>query len=496
MNQVVIVGIGEIADRPGTIEQGLDPLGLMAAATKAACRDAGVGADAIDAVDVVHQISWRYADTAREFCLRAGMKPARRAYHAGGGESPVRLLHEAALEIARGSRRMSLVVGGEARNTASKARRAGVKMPWPERASVFEHPWAVEERLHPLAIAHGVAQPTFVYPFYENALVAAKGQTPQEAHRESAELWAKYAAIAADNPYAWQRRAPTADEIAAPSESNRPIAYPYLRSMVANPTVNQGAAVLLMSEQAAIEAGIPPERRVYIVGGSAANEDDDYLNRDRYDRSHAQDTVLKAARDLANGAIDRMELYSCFPCVPKMASGAFQWASDVPTVTGGLSFFGGPFSNYMTHATAAMVRALRSDAGTGLLYGQGDFVTKHHALLLSRTPAQAPLTADYRVDAEARRSRGVVPLIVESAEGAARLETFTVLYDAHGAWEKGVAIVRTSTGARTMARVPATDTETLALLISPARSPVGRSGVLNRAADGLLEWRMIEGETG
>jgi hypothetical protein len=266
--------------------------------------------------------------------------------------------------------------------------------------------------------------------------------------------------------------------------------------MVANPTVNQGAAVLLMSEEAAIEARIPSERLVYILGGSAANEDDDYLNRDRYDRSHAQDAVLRAARDLANGAIDRMELYSCFPCVPKMASRAFQGAPDVPTVTGGLSFFGGPFSNYMTHAIAAMVRALRSDAGTGLLYGQGDFVTKHHALLLSSTPAQAPLTADYRVDVAARRARGVVPLIVESAEGPARLETFTLLYDAHGAWEKGVAIVRTSTGARTMARVPATDTETLALLVSPARSPVGRSGVLNRAADGLLEWRMIEGETG
>ena len=88
--------------------------------------------------------------------------------------------------------------------------------------------------------------------------------------------------------------------------------------------------------------------------------------------------------DLAGGdgkAFDAIELYSCFPCVPKMARRTLGLGADVqPTVTGGLTFFGAPLNTYMTHAACAMVRKLRDGAQLGLLYGQGGFVTKHHAL--------------------------------------------------------------------------------------------------------------------
>ena len=97
--------------------------------------------------------------------------------------------------------------------------------------------------------------------------------------------------------------------------------------------------------------------------------------------------------DLAGGdgrAFDAIELYSCFPCVPKMARRTLGLGADVqPTVTGGLTFFGAPLNTYMTHAACAMVRKLRDGAKLGLLYGQGGFVTKHHALVLSRQAPQA-----------------------------------------------------------------------------------------------------------
>ena len=71
-----------------------------------------------------------------------------------------------------------------------------------------------------------------------------------------------------------------------------------------------------------------------------------------------------------------------------------------PTVTGGLTFFGAPLNTYMTHAACAMVRELRDGGKLGLLYGQGEFVTKHHALVLSR---QAPPTRSRRTPACRRR---------------------------------------------------------------------------------------------
>ena len=70
------------------------------------------------------------------------------------------------------------------------------------------------------------------------------------------------------------------------------------------------------------------------------------------------DAVLQTTQALCrdNGAeFELVELYSCFPCVPKMARRVLNWPSDkLPTVTGGLSFFGGPYNNYMTHAAASM----------------------------------------------------------------------------------------------------------------------------------------------
>ena len=66
--------------------------------------------------------------------------------------------------------------------------------------------------------------------------------------------------------------------------------------MVANPTVNQGAAVLLTSLAAARAAGIAEDRIVHIRGGASAEEPRDYLERDQYVESHAQTAVLQAAK--------------------------------------------------------------------------------------------------------------------------------------------------------------------------------------------------------
>ncbi|WP_204338136.1 hypothetical protein, partial [Proteus mirabilis] len=101
-------------------------------------------------------------------------------------------------------------------------------------------------------------------------------------------------------------------------------------------------------------AGIAEDRLVYPLGGTSAEEPRDYLLRDQFYESHPQNAVLKAVIDLAGGdgkKFDAIELYSCFPCVPKMARRTLGLGADVqPTVTGGLTFFGAPLNTYMTHA--------------------------------------------------------------------------------------------------------------------------------------------------
>src|SRR5438477_11975107 len=87
-----------------------------------------------------------------------------------------------------------------------------------------------------------------------------------------------------------------------------------------------------------------------------------------------------------------------------------------------------PLNTYMAHAACAMVRKLRGGARLGLLYGQGGFVTKHHALVLSRQPPRHGLAQDASVQTDADRHRRPVPRFVTEATGPAMIESFTVIY--------------------------------------------------------------------
>jgi acetyl-CoA C-acetyltransferase len=491
----VIVGVGEITDRPKEIAEGLEPLALLEQALTRAEQDSGgklLGE--IQSLDIVNFLSWRYQDPAKQLSDRLGIRPAHAYYGPVGGESPIRYLHEAAQRIARGECSVAAVCGAEAQSTATKAARADLTLPWTPFAHEVEEPKRGAAFQKPMAVKLGVFKPVTVYPFYEAATSAYWGQTPREAMAESGRLWSTYSRVASQNPHAWLKRHFTADEITTPTPDNRLIAWPYTKLMVANPTVNMGAAILITSLAKARAAGIPENRLVHIWGGASAEEPRDYLLRDRFFESHAQTAVLKAAMALAGGdgsAFDAIELYSCFPCVPKMARRTLGLGADVqPTVTGGLTFFGAPLNTYMTHAACAMVRKLRDGAKLGLLYGQGGFVTKHHALVLSREVPQQPLSQDTSVQAEADRHRGAVPEFVLEANGKGAVESFTVIYDRTGEVEHGVVMLRTSDNSRALARVPAHDGATLAHLLNMDRTPVRSLGEIVTADDEVLEWRV------
>jgi acetyl-CoA C-acetyltransferase len=490
----VIAGVGEIADHPKDLSAGLEPLALLHQAITRAGQDSDASLiGEIDSLDIVNLVSWRYHEPERLLSARLGIAPKHCYYGPVGGESPIRYIHEAALRIARGEANVAVVCGAEAQSTATKAARAGITLPWTPFAHDVPEPKRGAAFQKPMASMLGVARPITVYPLYEAATAAHWGQTPRQALAESGELWARFSEVASRNPNAWIKRAYAPEEITTSSPDNRPIAWPYTKLMVANPNVNQGAAVLLTSLARARQAGIAADRLIHIHGGAAAEEPRDYLIRDQFFQSHAQNAVLRAVMELAGGdgrAFDAIELYSCFPVVPKMARRTLGLGPDVqPTVTGGLTFFGAPLNTYMTHAACAMVRRLRDGATLGLLYGQGGFVTKHHALVLSRQPAHDALSPDVSVQAKADAMRGEVPPFVTGASGDGIVETFTVIYGRAGEIEHGVVMLRTSDGARALARVPARDGATLAHLTDMDRTPVGSTGAISTADDGIPEWR-------
>src|SRR4030081_3892569 len=218
----VIVGVAKFVDRQKEIIDGLEPLDLLEQALKRAEADSGgklLGE--IQSLDIVNFLSWRYRDPEILLSNRLGIKPKHAFYGPVGGESPIRYLHEAAQRIARGECSVAAICGAEAQNTATKAERAGVSLPWTPFAHDVPEPKRGAAFQKPMAVTLGVFRPVTVYPFYEAATAAHWGQTPREALAESGQLWSTYSNVASENPNSWLKRRFAPEEITTPTPDNQ-----------------------------------------------------------------------------------------------------------------------------------------------------------------------------------------------------------------------------------------------------------------------------------
>ena len=502
----VIIGVGQINDRDqvnrdqvndgdgqNTTGSSLDSLGLMEAALRAADRDAGGGwLRRLDSLGVVDQISYpELGDICAPLAKRVGATPGI-CYKSGyaSGDSPLLLLNEAANRIGAGEIEVAAIAGGEALRTA--ARRAAAS--GPSGVAADNAVRAVAMRRGPsYRHRYGLIAPVDVYPLYENAGRAAYGQTLAQGQAESAAIWARFSEVAESNPGAWLRRRVSADEIKTVSAANRPIAFPYSKLMVANSSVNQGAGFIVTSLTEARARGIGDDRLIFVGRGAAAHEPVDLMARANFADSPSMSVSLHKALEL-NGLetadLDHVELYSCFPCVPKMARRVIDWPVErAASVFGGLTFGGGPVGNYMSHAVVSMVLALRRDGRRGLLFANGGLATHNHSIILSRAPPAAnifPQNFDFQAEADALR--GTAPPVQEDYLGPATVETYTVLYDRQGLARQGAIIGRAPNGARFIAKIPAADSATIHWLTSGEQEPVGMPGTAVKGADGDTWW--------
>lgn len=488
----VIIGVGQINDRPDDPDNGLDPLGLMVEALKRAEADCGIALlSRLGSVAVVDQISFRHLNPLdRKLADALGAEPTvcyqSEAPH---GDTPIRLLNEAANRIGAGKIRLAAVAGAEALRTIA-GRLAKHATP---QKDVFEGVRNEAKREPGYAQQHGLNAPVDVYPLYENAGRAAYGQSLAEGQRESGVIWSRFSEVAAANEGAWIRKPTSPEEIVTPGEKNRPIAFPYNKLMVANASVNQGAGFIVASLAEARRLGVAEDKLIHVGMGAAAKEAHSFLQRDRYDRSVSMETAIRKTLELnrMSGAdFDFVELYSCFPCVPKMARRILGWPVEKPaTVFGGLTFGGGPIANYMSHAVVSMVEKLRVEGTNGFLFANGGFATDNHCIVLSNQPlaaAQFPQDFDYQAEADAAREP--VPELAREYVGAGTVETYTVFYGRDGSPKGGVVVARTPTGERTLAHVDISDAAMVAFLTAGNAEPVGTAGAVVADANGRRVW--------
>ncbi|HEU4968840.1 hypothetical protein [Sphingomonas sp.] len=449
----VLIGGGQATYRgPPARSPELSPAGFAAAAAQRALADAGVRAEQVDRIAAVRMTADNAAKGPSTFpravARRIGADPREAIYGHLGGQSPQAFVNECAEALYAGICDMALIVAAEATGLERAARRAGIDLDRAEDApGECDDRGPGDLRVHPVEAQHGLYVPVIVYSLIEHALRARLRRT-RAAHAEAmAQLFAAFSRVAAANPHAQFPVERSAEFLSTESAENYRVSDPYLKWLVAQDAVNQGAAVLMTTVATADALGIPTERRVHLHGYASA-ADVPLIERVDMAASRPLELAVRAAFDMAgwdSGEIALADIYSCFPCAVFAACEALGLPAHdgaALTVTGGLPYFGGAGNGYSLFAIAEMIAQLRARPGVkGLVTANGGFLSKEAVGLYSTEPPRDWRPAPAVTAAPERVAVDPVP------QGNGTIESFTVAFN-RGAPAHGIVTGRTESGAR------------------------------------------------
>ncbi len=454
----VIVGVAQIVQRAADPAQAREALLLMEDALRAAAEDAGAPELLAQADGIaICQGLTDYVNPAAWLAERFGAK-AESVLGLISGTTVQQFVADAARAIGAGRRDVVLIAGGEAENSARRTRRAGgtplrsrAEGPAPDR-TIGVHMTSADWRDRPDGQA-GLASPAACFAVFETAMRHRYGLSVAAHRARISELWAHNARVAAENPHAWIRRAPSAEEIATPGPDNPWVAAPYTKLLVANMVVDQAAALIVTSVERARRLGIPESRWVFPHASVEAVVVRQISERETLAAEPPLALVVQRACELA--ALDPndaalLDFYSCFPAPVQLTAEALGIPLErALTVTGGLTFGGGPLNNYVLHAIATVVEKLRGrGAERALITAVGGAFSKHAAGVYGAAPPERGFAfADV-----ADEVRAMPRCAVEGDyAGEAEIEAYAVLAE-QGRLVRAAVACRAPRGARTWAR--------------------------------------------
>lgn len=458
----MIVGVGQAIQREDGRDTLRSPIDLAAEAFRAAAEDSAAGDVLLrraDSIACVPSTCWGYRDEAALVAAELGVDPGETVLSPRfGGNGPLLLLGDAAARIAAGDLDIVLVGGAECFATWLHAGKNGLELQWANQGEDVAPTRAVgsdRDAAHPMETAAGLAPPAFAYALIECAVRAREHRSADQHLTRIAALWSRFSEVASRNSHAWLREARTGEEIATPNGANRSVSSPYTKLLTANIQVDLGAGVILASAEAAAAAGVPRERWVFVHAMAGAGEEWFLSERAELAASPAIAAVGRGALEQAGLTIDEiahLDLYSCFPSAVEIAAQELGFDvgdnSRIPTVTGGLTFAGGPGNNYSTHGLAAMVGRLREHPDDfGLTTALGWYLTKHAAGVYSCRPPSQPFQ-----NHAPEVARPPARVAKSAYEGRVTVEAYTVPYERDGSPAAGIVSALTPDGARTIVR--------------------------------------------
>ena len=456
-NNPIIIGISQYTQRKGT-PQPLDPLSLIAKVSKQALIDTSVGTikDSIDSVYMVNIRSWSYKDAPAELSNLLGLKPINKVYLPDGGDTPQMLVNRAAKAIATGESQAILIAGGEATYSSRNARNGRISLNWPKYKKASYMEGEIWDGINKFSNLYGIVFPPCCYALFETALRAASGRTIQEHKNYMGKLMKKFSDIASQNPNAWNQQIYEEEQITTPSKDNRYINYPYTKLMCSNMFIDQAAALIMTSEIEAEKLGIERKKWVYLRGSADFKNVHNLSQRPKiYNSPAAREGAKYALRQagLSLQDIDAFDIYSCFPSIVEIIMEEIGIKPDDNrnlTITGGLPYFGGPWSNYSLHAIVTSIEQIREDPSKNIMViANGGYNSKQSFGIYSSKPPKLSWEEIDVTESQNKILEEKLPEPIIEASGKITIDAYTILYERSGNPNRGIALGTLENGRRT-----------------------------------------------
>ncbi len=495
----VLIGIAQLIHREKTAAQ-LDPLQMMAEASKMAARDATLGGLAkVDTLYIVNCLSRNLSEPVRDLSNLLGIRPVETGYSGIGATAPQWFVNRAAERIFFGESELVLICGAEAFYTHGEVQSMAQVLNdyyyFADDPSYGHSRFVGDVRipLTELEMHYGLVLPIAMYAIFENALRAHWKKSMPAHLEELSSFCANMSEIAARNPFSWSQKARNAGEIATMKGGNRMIVYPYTKWMCSNMIVNQAAAVVMTNLAKAEAMGIPREKMVFLRG--CGDAEDVFLVSER-PQLWASPSVAEAVNlalehvFLSLDDVEYLDFYSCFPSAPRIVREMLQISPEDPrplTVTGGMSYFGGAGNNYTLHAICHMVEILRQNPEAfGLVQALSWFISKHSVGIYSGNQGK---TAWLPHNPQKKTAQYPHVNVVKEATGKGMVESYIVAYDQEGQPNAATVLGRDENGSRFLARVRP---EGRVIEQMTWEEPIGRSGKVAHKTSTSTNWFYFE----
>jgi len=432
----ILVGVSQIEQRTSDPKQSKEPANMMSDAVNLSAEDADCTQllEEASSIRVIRGI-WPYEDPAKFIAESIGNHGSERVITPYGGNFVQAVVNQSCLDIKDGKHAVIIITGAECGRTQAKASAAGIDLNWAELKGTPDRLIGEEVEMRgPAEMGLGMGRPIQMYPMFENALRYHLGESIEDHKERIAHLWSGFSKVASNNPHAWIKESKSAKDLLQISKANRQVSVPYTKLMNSNNSVDQGAALILTSVSKARELNIPENKWIYPWCGTDAHDTYFVSNRDNLYSSPAIRIAGQKCLELAglsSSDIDHVDVYSCFPVAVQIAAREIGLNMMNPlTVTGGLTFAGGPLNNYVMHSIATMATILRSQPGEkGFITANGGYLTKHAFGVYSSEPPKKPFQhKDLQTEVDKVPPRKAV----KEYTGKATVESYTMMYRPDG----------------------------------------------------------------